>query len=235
MNKILREIRKRLLDNGSTRSYLKYAIGEIVLVMVGILLALQVNNWNEAYKNARMEKSYLINLQQDLTSDLVRLDELKTNFEKAVKSKDFLVSVINSESGRSDSLGVNFRNLSSFVTDFIPNKTTMDELKNSNGLYLISNPELRRQIVTLYNTYDDFVAKLKLGNEKAQFILVYTSKYIKKITESTDAEVSELIKDYSFNNLIRMNYLFTQLDICSKAFYNCVITLDQVKKEIELC
>lgn len=234
MIKFFRNIRQNLLSAGSTSRYIKYALVEIVLVVIGILIALQINNWNEAYKNARMEKSYLINLQQDLSADLVRLDELKTNFEKAVKSKDFLVSVINSESGRSDSLGSNFRNLFIFVTDFIPNATTIDELKNSNGLYLISNPAFRRQIVTLYNTYDDFVAKLKLGNEKSQFILVYSSKYIKKINEPTDAEVSELMKDYSFNNLIRMNYLYTQLQACSMAYDNCKKTLDQLKKEIEL-
>jgi len=233
MIKLFRTIRQKLVSESRFNKYVIYALGEIALVVIGILIALQINNWNEAYKNARMEKSYLINLQQDLISDLVRLDELKSNFEIAVKSKDFLTRAINLESGRSDSLGINFRNLSSFVTDFIPNATTIDELKNSNGLYLISNPTLRRQIVTLYNIYDDFLAKLKLGNEKAQFILVYTSRYIKNIIKPTDTEVSGLIKDYSFNNLIRMNYLYTQLQACSKAYDNCIETLNQVKKELE--
>jgi len=50
MIKFFRNIRQKLLSEGKTTNYIKYAIGEIVLVMIGILLALQVNNWNENRK-----------------------------------------------------------------------------------------------------------------------------------------------------------------------------------------
>jgi len=55
MLKFFRKIRKDLLSDGKTGKYLKYAIGEIVLVVIGILIALQINNWNENRKDARME------------------------------------------------------------------------------------------------------------------------------------------------------------------------------------
>ena len=51
----LRKIRKSLIDLGSTRKYLLYAIGEIALVVIGILIALQINNWNENQKSVRVE------------------------------------------------------------------------------------------------------------------------------------------------------------------------------------
>ena len=53
--KFFRKIRRKLLDEGNLKGYLIYAIGEILLVMIGILLALQVNNWNENKKYTRQK------------------------------------------------------------------------------------------------------------------------------------------------------------------------------------
>jgi len=61
MIKILRKIRQNLLSEGKNRKYFKYAIGEIVLVVIGILIALQINNWNENRKNPEKENKYLSN------------------------------------------------------------------------------------------------------------------------------------------------------------------------------
>tara|TARA_R110002073_G_scaffold8207_3_gene45766 strand:+ start:49258 stop:50010 length:753 start_codon:yes stop_codon:yes gene_type:complete len=69
MIKIFRNARKRLLNEGKTSSYLKYAIGEIVLVMIGILLALQINNWNEDSKKSTLRIKYLSSLVEDLKQD----------------------------------------------------------------------------------------------------------------------------------------------------------------------
>src|SRR5210317_1752205 len=65
MIKFFRKIRQNLLSEGKTGKYLKYAIGEIVLVVFGILIALQINNWNELQKESVLEKEYLINIKHD--------------------------------------------------------------------------------------------------------------------------------------------------------------------------
>ena len=70
MIKFFRKIRQNLLLENKTGKYFKYAIGEIVLVMIGILLALQVNNWKEERKNTSKRTSYLENLKIDLKKDL---------------------------------------------------------------------------------------------------------------------------------------------------------------------
>ena len=59
-----RKIRKALLESGSTQKYLLYAIGEIALVVIGILIALQINNWNEWRKEREMENGILIELAE---------------------------------------------------------------------------------------------------------------------------------------------------------------------------
>ena len=69
MIKFFRKIRQRLLTENKFSKYLIYAIGEIALVMIGILLALQVNNWNENQKKEILEIQYLSSLIQDLEID----------------------------------------------------------------------------------------------------------------------------------------------------------------------
>ncbi|TXG34562.1 DUF6090 family protein [Seonamhaeicola maritimus] len=79
MIKFFRKIRQNSLSEGKTGKYLKYAIGEIILVVIGILLALQINNWNEARKNRVLEKEYLIRLLEDLEHDQKDLTQVITN------------------------------------------------------------------------------------------------------------------------------------------------------------
>lgn len=69
----LRKIRRSLIDSGSAGKYLIYAVGEIALVMIGILIALQINNWNQKLQSERTEKAVLSRLINDLDGDFKRL------------------------------------------------------------------------------------------------------------------------------------------------------------------
>lgn len=71
MIKRFRNIRHTLLNEGKTSRYLKYAIGEIVLVVIGILIALQINNWNEDRKENLNLRAIYSNLLFDLKADSV--------------------------------------------------------------------------------------------------------------------------------------------------------------------
>ena len=92
MIKFFRNIRKKMVEDGKTANYLKYGIGEIVLVVIGILLALQINNWNEKQKNEEKILTILEDIQKDLSEDIVsanlvfdkyvRNDSLKKILEK---------------------------------------------------------------------------------------------------------------------------------------------------------
>ena len=76
MIKYFRRIRQKLLANGRLSKYLVYAIGEIALVMIGILLALQVSNWNEHRKDRVKETTYLNDIKDDLQSNVVELNHI---------------------------------------------------------------------------------------------------------------------------------------------------------------
>lgn len=76
MIKFFRNVRKNLINEGKTTNYLKYAIGEIILVVIGILIALQVNNWNENRKNQGKGIHFLRSLSNDLDNDLTQMDSM---------------------------------------------------------------------------------------------------------------------------------------------------------------
>ena len=81
MIKFFRKIRKQLMTENRVGKYILYAIGEIVLVMIGILLALQVNNWNGDRKVHQKELSFLTQLKEEISSNLIGLkfrDSLST-------------------------------------------------------------------------------------------------------------------------------------------------------------
>ena len=71
MIKLFRNIRKNLLKEGKTTNYLKYAIGEIILVVIGILIALQINTWNDYRKKNNLKANYIESLKRDLSADII--------------------------------------------------------------------------------------------------------------------------------------------------------------------
>ena len=87
MIKFFRHIRKSLVEQNQMGKYLKYAIGEILLVVIGILIALQINTWNEQQKTKEKELKYLSLIKQEMEGNLQSIQ-----FEQKVLD-DFLVGI----------------------------------------------------------------------------------------------------------------------------------------------
>jgi hypothetical protein len=215
-----------------TSKYFKYAIGEIILVVVGILIALQINNWNENYKNQKREKAFLINLQADFKADSTRLTYIEETLKTAVKYKKVFENYLNELPTDKDSLNAHLLHQYNILIDFIPNSTTVDELTNSNGFNLISNPLLRRKIVTLYNQYDNLILKLKIGQEKGQTVINYVSKIVNNVNDISENEIMDLLEDKYYINQTRMNYLYTQLVAVEASLQHCSESLKLIHKEL---
>ncbi len=79
-----RKIRKKMADDNRPIQYMRYAIGEIVLVVIGILIALQINNWNEARKDKIIEQKVLKTLRSDFISNKTQLQDNIDETEKMV-------------------------------------------------------------------------------------------------------------------------------------------------------
>ncbi len=75
-----RKIRKKIADDNKPMKYMRYAVGEILLVVIGILIALQINNWNEDRKIEKKIKSFFTEIQIDLEKDILRANEILDSF-----------------------------------------------------------------------------------------------------------------------------------------------------------
>jgi len=236
MIKFFRKIRYELIGNapaGSAGRYFTYAIGEIILVVIGILIALSINNWNSKLKNQKIEKEFLSNLWQDLRSDSLGLVKLVDIYSKAHESKLAFIKYNNSKSSP-DSLVVLFNNQYSFVTkDFVPITTTIDEIKGSGSLNLITNNELKRKIIRQYNLYDELNEKLQIGHEKLTRLQDFAYKHIHNIMEPTVEEIIYLNEIPYFRNHQVANFTGTLKTVSTEALHNCTETMKLIKEELQ--
>jgi uncharacterized protein DUF6090 len=92
MIKFFRKIRQNLLEEGNTVKYFKYAIGEIVLVIVGILIALQINNWNENKNNRIQAEKYLTTIKLNLEDDIKQAENLISFSKTGIEHSNVFLS-----------------------------------------------------------------------------------------------------------------------------------------------
>lgn len=153
MFKFFRKIRQNLLSEGKTGKYLKYALGEIVLVVIGILIALQVNDWNEHRKSNAFEQEMLTQIQDNIGNDKTNLKKVQDNFKRAITSIDKILG--HQQNKYPDSLKfwlgdiVQFERFSSITNSY--------EALKSNGLDKMSDNQLR---LLLSNYYDNEVKQV---------------------------------------------------------------------------
>ena len=158
MIKFFRQIRQRLLSEGKTGKYFKYAIGEIVLVVIGILIALQINNWNEQRKERDKEQVLLHQLREDYQANLIQLEEKMATRDKIVTSAVALLNAFDyPQSVHRDTV---IKHIA-----IIGNDPTFDPIQNdlnsSENLRLIRNTKLSR---LLSNWSSDVVAVKEIEN-----------------------------------------------------------------------
>lgn len=165
MIKFFRKIRQNLLSEGKTRKYLKYALGEIVLVMIGILLALQVNNWNQNRQNHNLEYQYYERLLDDVREERLIL-EATFNYSKQVTkhAKNAIAVFENSVNANPDPL-TNLIDMyqASQLLDPFSASSTYKELIASGQINLIQDDFLKTALIRYYdiNWSESGVAKLE--------------------------------------------------------------------------
>ena len=183
------------MEQNKIRTYLLYAIGEIALVMIGILLALQINNWNEARKETDREVSYLIRLNENLADDGIKMDG-RINFFGQIQdygtvAMAYLEGSSSAEKTEWDILLALFQ--SSQIWPLILSNSTYDELKSAGELSLIRNEDLRAKLANYYgenNTqYENTVGILP---EYRQAIRGKIPLYIQDIIWERCHQISEL-------------------------------------------
>jgi hypothetical protein len=151
MIKLFRNIRKKLLKEGKTTKYFKYAIGEIVLVVIGILIALQINNWNETRKEKIAEENFFENVLIDLEKDEVKLKYYREFYTKRIEYLDTLLTYV-----RNPTIKMGVEKFAMYVEPifYAPNPTnnatTFESAKTSGTFNNFKEKELLKQLSQYY-------------------------------------------------------------------------------------
>jgi len=154
MIKFFRKIRQKLLSENKFRKYLTYAFGEIILVVIGILIALQINNWNEFRKERKIEKKLIVELHLTIKNNHKDLVGGLGRWQSTTDAIDLILQVIDEKHPYHDSLAYQFykahqkrgNNLNSL------NFSGYKELENK-GFNVITNKNLQEGVINLFDNH----------------------------------------------------------------------------------
>lgn len=166
MIKFFRRIRQRLLSENKVSKYLVYAVGEIVLVVIGILIALQVSNWNERAKIEESKEEHLLILQQNLKEDLEQLEVLATTMNAHVNYADSAMRQIRTEIPM-DRMLKKYLTLLIREYEFRPNRNAIETLTQYNEIPYLGE-DLQTAIMDYYALIESAGERESISNEHIQ-------------------------------------------------------------------
>jgi hypothetical protein len=207
MIKFFRRIRQRLLSENRLGKYLLYAIGEIVLVMIGILLALQVNNWNEERKREAQEIKMLKELVVNLRADSVDNAINQSFYMRISTSAERVLQELEAKSPWNDSMKVHYGRLLNHGLATL-NTSAYDNLK-SIGFDLIQNDSIRIALTNLHSiTYTQiakFEQELAADNQTMVItpVILKRVRFIKAWSEGEPIDHQALMDDTEFIEIVR--------------------------------
>ena len=211
--------------------YLRYAIGEIFLVVIGILIALQVNNWKEDIQNHKLEKTTLENIRSDLVLQQGIINE-QLQFESAKVAETDTAALFISDSLSAEKLNALLITLSSRLT-FIENKTSYISMDNTGGKKLIRNYSLQNAIVRYYQRLD-YVTQVinndNLFNTDSQFGAFVTSNSL-NIKLNRNGQIDRDQKISPEKRMELKNQLVTR-KLVSQTIYNLCRDLQEKTKHL---
>ena len=163
---LFRRIRERLIASGSITKYLLYAIGEILLVVIGILIALQVNNWNEARKTENLISENLYNVKQNLLADTTRINEVYQDLYIKDLNAQYLSDFLYERESVYDTLRLKKAFFeSSTTTEFTPIRLSYNTMVNTGIINTIESDELQQALYEYYEV-DDYSRQIQEQEER---------------------------------------------------------------------
>ena len=165
MINFFRKFRKQLADDNKPLKYMRYAVGEIVLVVIGILIALSINNWNEKDKAKSEGKVLLALLKQDLHEDIIYFKSLRTEYNGWLNQiENILTNVLDGKTEKITRLDQYAAGRSSLNYVSV-NKITFLEMFNSGKNIEFNNQEIIRNIKDHFQYTDIVLRKLNSDND----------------------------------------------------------------------
>ncbi len=256
---LLRKIRRKLMQKNKFTTYLLYAIGEIFLVVIGILIAVSINNWNQDRKDRLVELKYLTNLKADLVQELRNNDTFLAFRRAKVKSSSIALHMDPPSSIEDVKTYTDHYEQVFFWNVFVPNNNTFKELLSSGNLNQITSDSIKQGLLELDNQYasianvehhmrrefEEYLYDVMINN--ASGLEFYDTKAVGdsliylKIEDIPISKHKELIadaqwlhRDQTFNNGLKLAFMnntgLVQIHMELEAHLNLLI--DLIDKEI---
>ena len=193
------------MEKNKTGKYFKYAIGEIILVVMGILIAFQINNWNEQRKESSLELEMLKGLSNDLTNNRVKIKSMILGDSSIIAGNQHLLTLLKDKNSIfSDSLQFSFGNINRYY-GFFPQGMAYESLK-SKGFHTVRNKSLRTSIIELYD--ETYFANSHINDLKSQIYISSNAILNKRLFTTKDINrkvpnnYNELKNDSEFINTL---------------------------------
>ena len=165
MINFLRKKRQQLFSQHNVSKYIFYAIGEIVLVVIGILIALQINNWNEWRKDRMIEKSILLEFEDNLERNIALIDIAAAEIIEINKSTKTMIKIIEERKSYPDTLIYHFDQLNRSGSYLLKLNTNGYESLKNIGFEILSSKVLKKEILSLFEiSYPSYVQETEVVN-----------------------------------------------------------------------
>ena len=188
--KLFRSVRQSLIEQGNLKKYIPYAIGEILLVMIGILLAFQVSKWNDNRIKKNNEIIYYKNIKGQIIDD-------KTLIQSQIEYNNYFLSqykYANELIEKNDTLGVIIKSLTSY-SDFDRKGTIYETMVNSGEIKLLKNLEIINLIRTLEERYN-YVNRMEDIHKNV--VLNYAAPLVSELIKFSNNQIMKTDEVYSF-------------------------------------
>lgn len=240
--KVFRKIRQELSAQSKLSKYLRYAIGEIALVVIGILIALQINTWNEGRKDRIVERQILTDIKAALESDIK--NQIRPNLADCFNDPqniERIMQSIDNKEAFNDSTATIYSSLM-FSKDFKYELTAYKALENE-GIKVIRKPELKKEILEIYNMdYPEVQEYIQnFSNNLIEFFRPYMREHFKFIyvdnrrASYIPIDYNSIINDPLFrNNVMTAKVNFSNiLSALEKIEHNVNEAIKQIEAELE--
>ncbi len=199
--KLFRGIRQSFIKEGNLKKYLLYAVGEILLVMIGISLAFQVSNWDDNRIKKNAESKYYENLRAQIVDDShIILEQIHFNNRYLVEFNYINEIIENNDRSKMDTLGLLVRNLTQY-SDFDKQGNIYETMVNSGQINLLQNDEIVNGIRELEEMYI-YINRMESIHYDA--MMNYTGPVVASVLKYSTLEIKkpDAVFTYEFQNLV---------------------------------
>ena len=248
MIKLFRKIRYDLMEKNKTGKYFKYAIGEIVLVVIGILIALQINNWNELKKQRNEAQTFINRLSEEVSQNIELTNREISLEQNQVEKTKSLLEMFSWPQDKISSRAIDSLIFAIMSSNSLDIKTgTLEEGLNTGQVSLLTNGELKQKLYSLPSVFDEIKRLETLESEDINDNMVpymydhmnfknmdnAFSEFSKTLGPSKfkTIENKKLLNSLKFENLVDNRFYNTNQSLVN--YKELLINLKSIKKLLD--